>query len=249
MAEKLPLVYVDGGLSQLPPGDSVEGIALGTLTAGSGLVGGGNLSTGDKRLDLALAANASGVVFVGDSIGLDGADVVLAAQALLSGNAGLSSATAALSSGVAAQSAASSALITCNNALNAAVNFTGGNSVEFTAASAVASGYAVGLDDTGKVQSVRASGSFIYPTIGSRNNFIGIAQNTAASGTNLNVLLPDSIDYNQSGLTVGSFYYVNPTTSGFTTASGQPSTWSGAYNWAPVAKAVSSSGLLLLNPL
>ena len=59
MAEKLPLVYVDGGLSQLPPGDSIEGVALGTLTAGSGLVGGGDLNTGSKRFDVACVVDST----------------------------------------------------------------------------------------------------------------------------------------------------------------------------------------------
>ena len=87
------------------------------------------------------------------------------------------------------------------------------------------------------------------PTISSQNNFIGIAQATVASGTDVSVLLPRAVDFNQTGLNPGYFYYVNPTTSGFTAASGQPAAWSGAYNWGPVAKAVSSSGLLLLNPM
>jgi hypothetical protein len=614
MAEKLPLVYVDGGLSQLPPGDSIDGVSLGTLTAGSGLVGGGDLNTGSKRLDVGLAPAASGVIFVGDAIGLDGVAEARATAALASGNAGLVLGATALSSGVVAQGEANTALATCNSALSAAVNFVGSSLIELTAASAIASGYAVGLDDAGKVQVIRelvnvdsrsfgtptvfesasslyissiydstnnrvvvvyrddgnsfygtaavgtvsntsisfgtpvvfesanttyisstydstnnrviityrdngnanygtaivgtvsgtsisfgtavvfesassaftsatydstnnrvviayqdaansaygtaivgivsgtsisfgtavvfesavtsyisatydstdnrvviaytdsgnsdygtaivgtvsgtsisfgaavvfesavtsyisatydstdnrvviaytdsgnsdygtaivgtvsgtsisfgtpvvfesassyfasatydstnnrvviayrdagnsnygtaivgtvsgtsisfgtavvfesATTSYIssvyasannrvviaytdvgnseygtaivaspivntYPTISSRNNFLGTAQATVASGTNLNVLLPRAIDYNQTGLTPGSFYYVNPTTSGFTTASGQPTAWSGAYNWGPVAKAVSSSGLLLLNPL
>ena len=96
---------------------------------------------------------------------------------------------------------------------------------------------------------VAAPGSTVAPTISSQNNFIGIAQSTVASGSNINVLLPRAIDFNQTSLTPGSFYYLDPTTSGFTTASGEPSAWVSGYAWAPVAKAVSSSGLLLLNPL
>lgn len=155
MAEKLPLVYVDGGLSQLPPGDSIDGVSLGTLTAGSGLVGGGDLNTGNKRLDVGLAPAASGVIFVGDAIGLDGVAEATATAALASGNAGLALGATALSSGVAAEGEAETALATCNSALSAAVNFVGSSSIELTAASAVASGYAVGLDDSGRVQSVR----------------------------------------------------------------------------------------------
>ena len=101
---------------------------------------------------------------------------------------------------------------------------------------------------SGRGKSIVVSpGSTIAPTVSSRNNFIGVARNAAASGTPVTVLFPKSVAVNQSGLSTGSFYYVNPTTSGFTTASGQPTSWSGAYPWAPVAKAVSSSGLLLLD--
>jgi hypothetical protein len=245
MAERLPLVYVDGGLSQLPPGDSVDGVQLGTLTAGSGLVGGGDLNTGNKRLDVGLASVASGVIFVGDAIGLDGVAQDLAYQATFSGYAGLQLSQAALASGVAAQAKASTALASGNAALSAAVSYSPNNSVVFTAASTVASGNAVGLDDTGRVQIIQASS----PTIGGRNNFIGTAQASVSSGTSVRVLLPRDIDYNRTGgLTPGLFYFLN-TTGGFTTSSGQPVTWSGAYTWGPVAKAVSSSGLLLLNPL
>lgn len=245
MAEKSPLVFVDGGFSQLPPGDSIEGVALGSLVAGSGLVGGGDLNTGSKRLDIGLAPNPSGIIFVGDALGLDGVDLATANTALASGNAGLTQSVAALTSGVAAQSAANTALASGNAALEDAVNFQGSSSVTLTSASTVQIGNPVGLDGTGRVQVV-VSGS---PTINAQNNFIGIAQATVASGTNLSVLLPRAIDFNQTGLSPGSFYYVNPTTSGFTTTSGQPTAWSGAYNWGPVGKAVSSSGLLLLNPM
>lgn len=245
MAEKSPLVFVDGGFSQLPPGDSIDGIALGSLVAGSGLVGGGDLNTGTKRLDVGLAASPSGLIFVGDALGLDGIDQTTATTALASGNAGLSRAVAAMASGVAAQNAAASALASGNAALSAAVNFQSANSLTFTAASTVQRGNPVGLDGAGRVQVV-VSGR---PTISSQNNYIGVAQNTVSSGSSVTVLLPDAIDFNQTGLSTGYFYYVNPTTSGFTTASGQPVFWSGAYTWGPVGKAVSSSGLLLLNPM
>jgi len=155
MAEKLPLVYVDGGLSQLPPGDSIDGVQLGTLTAGSGLVGGGDLNTGSKRLDVALAANASGVIFVGDAIGLDGVAKATADTALASGTAASSVSSSALASNVTAQGEAVEALASGNAALLAADNFVGSNLLEFTAASPVSIGSAVGLDDNELVQSVR----------------------------------------------------------------------------------------------
>jgi len=150
MAEKLPLVYVDGQLSQLPTGDIAEGAALGSLTAGSGLVGGGDLQTGNKRLDVALASSASGVIFVGDSIGMDGADLVTASAALASGVAGSSASAIALASGVAAQSDANTALASGNAALDLAVNFSSSSSVELTASSVIQAGNPVGLDELGK---------------------------------------------------------------------------------------------------
>jgi hypothetical protein len=69
----------------------------------------------------------------------------LADSALASGNASLVTASAALASG--------------NAALDLVPTLGGGGGgtvAEFTAASAVVSGYAVGVDDAGKVQSVKA---------------------------------------------------------------------------------------------
>ena len=92
---------------------------------------------------------------------------------------------------------------------------------------------------------VAAPDSTIAPTISSQNNFIGIAQDTAASGTTVPVRFPGSYDQNNQGLVVGSTYYVDPTTSGFTTTVTQPAAWSGAVNWDPVGVAVNSTTLLL----
>lgn len=73
MATRKPLVVVSGVLSELPPGDNVEGVVLTTtLTAGSGLSGGGLLST-NQRVDVSIAPNPSGLILVGNSLGIDGA--------------------------------------------------------------------------------------------------------------------------------------------------------------------------------
>ena len=154
MAEKLPLIYIDGALSQLPPGVQVEGGELGNLIPGSGLVGGGDLQTGNKRLDVALASNPSGVIFVGDTIGMDGADIVTADVALSSGNAALVDAVPALASGVAGLADANTALASGNAALTAAVDFAGSSSVILTASSVIQAGNPVGLDDNGRVSAV-----------------------------------------------------------------------------------------------
>jgi len=91
------------------------------------------------------------------------------------------------------------------------------------------------------------SSNLLQPTKNGYPNYIGVAQSTVASGSSINVRLPGSVDKNQTGLTTGSFYYLNPTTSGITTASGQPATWSGSYpeSWQPVGKAINSSSLIL----
>jgi hypothetical protein len=91
------------------------------------------------------------------------------------------------------------------------------------------------------------SSNLLYPTRNGYPNYIGIAQTTVASGASVSVRLPGSVDKNQTGLTAGSFYYVNPTSSGVTTASGQPATWSGSYpeSWQPIGKAINSSSLVL----
>jgi len=96
---------------------------------------------------------------------------------------------------------------------------------------------------------VGAPGSSASPTISSQNNFIGISQSTVASGAAVSVRLPGSPDQNNTGLLAGSGYYVDPTTSGFTTTSTQPASWSGAVNWGVIGRAVNSTTLLLTDML
>jgi len=90
MAIRKPLVVISGSTSELPPGDTVEGVVLTTtLTAGSGLSGGGLLSS-SQRVDVSLAAAPSGLIFVGTKLGIDGvtqADVTaLRAQTITAGS-------------------------------------------------------------------------------------------------------------------------------------------------------------------
>ena len=121
MATRRPLVLVSGLTSELPDGDSVVGVGAGSVTAGSGLDGGGDVSN-DIRLDVQLAPNPSGIIYVGSgngaTIGLDGA-----AQA--SGNAGIAASVTALASGNAALNVATQALVSGTAGLasgNAALN-------------------------------------------------------------------------------------------------------------------------------
>ena len=119
MADRRPLVLISGVFSELPQGDTAIGASAGQLTAGSGVSGGGALDGTARRLDIALAPNASGLIIVGDgdsaTLGFDGSHVAsgsaalaLAGEALASGNAALADAVPALASGNAALSDLSS---------------------------------------------------------------------------------------------------------------------------------------------
>lgn len=89
MVLRKPLVSISGFTSELPPGDTVDGVVLSTtLTAGSGLLGGGPLSS-NQRLDVGLASNPSGLILVGNNLGLDGVAQRTSDTALASGNAAL----------------------------------------------------------------------------------------------------------------------------------------------------------------
>lgn len=139
MTARRPLVIVSGTTSELPDGDSVVGVAAGNLTAGSGLIGGGNVSE-DRRVDVRLAPNPSGIIFVGtgddSSIGLDGV-------AFASGVAALGVADRALASGVSAQSSASTALASGNAGISVGLTaLASGNAALGLASTALASGNA-----------------------------------------------------------------------------------------------------------
>ena len=119
MADRRPLVLISGVFSELPAGDTAIGASAGTLTAGSGVAGGGALDGSARRLDIALAPNASGLIIVGTgdtaTLGFDGSHVAsgsaalaLAAEALASGNAALEDVVPAQASGNAALSDLSS---------------------------------------------------------------------------------------------------------------------------------------------
>jgi hypothetical protein len=156
MVTRRPLVVQDGYIAELPVGDTVTaGTSTTQVVAGSGLVGGGSVST-NPRVDLALAPNPSGVIYVGDALGIDGFDQVTSDAALASGSAAAVLADAALASGNSSLVTATAALASGNAALGLIpVPGPGGNFARFTAASAIASGYPVGVDDTGRVQSIR----------------------------------------------------------------------------------------------
>lgn len=153
MVSRRPLVIKNGLVSELLQGDTVStGGSTTEVIAGSGLVGGGTIGA-NTRLDFAVAPNSSGLIYAGDSIGNDGVSFVNATTALSSGNAALADSADALASGNAALSIGAEALASGNAALGLVPTLGGGsNTTVLEAASAVASGVAVGVDDTGRVQ-------------------------------------------------------------------------------------------------
>jgi hypothetical protein len=97
MTLRRPLVIVSGVTSELPVGDSVLGASAGTLVAGSGLDGGGALVGGSVVVNASIAPAASGLIFAGDALAIDGAAQVTADAALASGSAALTDLTSKVS--------------------------------------------------------------------------------------------------------------------------------------------------------
>lgn len=102
MASRRPLVVVSGVTSELPVGDSVVGATAGTLVAGSGLDGGGAFTGGTVIVNASIAPAASGLIFAGDALAIDGSAQASGNAALAAASAASSSAATALASGNAA---------------------------------------------------------------------------------------------------------------------------------------------------
>lgn len=249
MATRRPLVLNNGLVSELLDGDTITaGTSTTQIVAGSGLTGGGSVSN-NTQIDLALAPNPSGIIYVGDALGIDGAAQITANTALASGSTAAFLASNALASGNNSLVVAPAALASGNAALALIPTLGGGGGgtqVRLTAASAVASGYVVGVDDAGRIQSV-ASGR---PLLNGYNNVIGVSQSTVTSGSSCLVNLPGTLYNNPAAnYTIGAFYYVDPTTSGVTTTSTKPTSWNGQVPWNYIGRAVTSSGLMLLKSI
>ena len=103
MALRKPLVIISGLSSQLPPGDTIEGVSVSSVaTAGSGLIGGGSVNS-NFRFDIQLAPNPSGLIFVSPSgLGIDGTAQASGNAALVNASTALVNASTALASGNAA---------------------------------------------------------------------------------------------------------------------------------------------------
>lgn len=152
MVSRRPLVIKNGFISELLAGDSVRtSDEASLLVAGSGLVGGGD-SSSDITLQVGAADAASGVIYVGNSIGLDGSDIVQADTAYASGTSAQIVSSVALSSGNAALATANTALASGNAALALAAGIGGDTyKVVYTASNNVSVGDLVGVDDTNRV--------------------------------------------------------------------------------------------------
>jgi len=98
MASRKPLILLSGVTSELPPGDTVTGASNGILTAGSGLIGGGDLAT-NQRVDVSLAVVPSGLIFVGNRLGIDGS-AQASGNAALAGVSGIRAVTLTAGSGL-----------------------------------------------------------------------------------------------------------------------------------------------------
>jgi len=157
MASRRPLVVVSGVTSELPTGDVIVGANAGTLAAGSGLNGGGALDGSTVTVNVSLAPAPSGLIFVGDALGIDGA-----AQA--SGNAALSAASVAQASGNAALSAASVAQASGNAALTSVAG-------KYDKTGGPISGPAFTQSQTFGVPSGILGSGVITLDLGSRDNF------------------------------------------------------------------------------
>ena len=192
MTERRPLVIISGSFSELPLGDTTP-IDAGTLTAGSGLQGGGDLDGTDRRFDIELAAAPSGLILVGTgdsaTLGIDGAAQVTADTALASGNAALDLADLA---GL----VATDALASGNAALvDSSVALASGNAALVDSSVALASGNAALSDLSGKVSK---AGDIVSGTLVVDSQSYGVVSSTISSG----VILLDFSENNNFDVTL-----------------------------------------------
>jgi hypothetical protein len=158
MAVQRPLVIISGEFSELPPGDTASDISVGSLIAGSGVYGGGDLST-PVDVGVELAPNPSGLIIVGtgpsSKLSDDGAATVFASTALASGQFALETNQAALASGDAAILLGEEAIASGLAAIEAVDDLPRGTLISYTAGTTVVSGNPVGLNQQKEVEPVR----------------------------------------------------------------------------------------------
>jgi hypothetical protein len=126
------------------------------LVAGTGLYGGGYLSQ-LPRYDVKLAPQASGVIFVGNNLALDGQALATATTAAASGDLAAAAAGSALASGNAALDTAVQALASGNDGLAIVAPLAGGGTkLTFVAGTVIPAGTPVGLNNASQVEPIRA---------------------------------------------------------------------------------------------
>lgn len=163
MVARRPLVLISGLLSELPSGDlALAGTSSLEVTAGSGLTGGGFISSA-PTYNIRLAAQSSGLIFADDALALDGVALARASVAEASGNDAAFVSSSALASGNQALSNSVAALASGNSALQIVSPLAGGGSkVDFVAATSIPAGVPVGFNNAGQVEPLRAP-YFCYP--------------------------------------------------------------------------------------
>lgn len=182
MVQRRPLVLVSGAPSQLPPGDTllVPSGTYSSVTAGSGLIGGGSIAQ-NIRLDIAIASAASGLIYGADNkLSLDGYAEATANSAVASGNAALADVQAAQASGNAALIIGVEALASGNAALaDASIALASGNAALVVATDALASGNA-GL-------------SLSADALSSGNYAVQVSNEALASGNAALIITPEAL--------------------------------------------------------
>lgn len=211
MTTRRPLVIQDGLVSELFPGDqAIAGYSPTEIVAGSGLGGGGSVSS-DPSIYFKLPPNPSGLIISSGGLGTDGVALVNSNIAAASGSASVVYAQTALASGNAALQTAVTALASGNAALVRVPTLGVGEGTQalLSTASAVASGQPVGFDDTGRVQVVRRTTTTTSNpmTFGPRNTFTAFNTTFVATAVNTN------LDSNEVLHT-----YLNAATSNYPTA-------------------------------
>jgi len=271
MVLRLPVISLSGLNSQIPPGDTIAGAEVGNIQAGSGIVVGANTNLSNTvDVNVALAPNASGVIFVDNKfIGDDGLAQRLSELSIASGEFSSEVGNRALASGAAALVLAETAFASGAAALTNFFEIPQGAYCFKETATNLAAGEPVGLNNAGQVARIRyedpdpPSGAvYIAPTVSGKNNYIGVATKASTSGSVACIALPLGVQYTYSGLSPGEFYYLLPGSGGvsasftndnyyqFYGASGSsPSGWNNDNPYSSVGRAISTSGLLLIDAL
>ena len=206
MVVRRPLVLISGKETELPPGDTLLGVSVGVLTASSGLAGGGDLSA-NLNIQAGINTNPSGVILVDEKLSLDGVALRTGQTALASGNYALNLDSQALASGVVANTIANTAQASGNAALQGIAAIPNGVIRRYSTASAVVSGYPVGLRLDGSVQTIG-----VVEDYNSRSYGSGFRQGTHAGDAYTSVSLSGTNNVFVALRGVGNYGYATVVT-------------------------------------